>query len=86
MEGEEEFYAALGYTGKTLIQSEKYSVRDLKRLNKKYNNYKITATSVYDNTINQIWLDAPLLDKGLKSYYEKEIGDCWVQVIVNKLV
>ena len=83
-EGEEEFYAKLGYVGKTLIQSEKYSVDELKAFNEKHNNYGVTGTSIYEGHINQIWLNASLLDKKLKQKYEKEIGDCWVQVIVSK--
>jgi len=83
-EGEEEFYAAMGYMGKTLVQSEKYSVDELRAFNERYKNYEVTATSVYEGTINQIWLNASLLDKGLKKRFEEEIGDCWVQVIVSK--
>ena len=83
-EGEEEFYAKLGYVGKTLIQSEKYSIDDLKAFNERYGNYEITRSGVYEGTINQLWLDISLLDKNLKQKYEKEVGDCWVQVIVNK--
>jgi len=83
-EGEEEFYAKLGYVGKTLIQSEKYSVSELKAFNEQYNNYEIIGTNVYEGYMNQIWLNTSLLDKGLKKKYEEEIGDCWVQVIVSK--
>ena len=83
-EGEEAFYAKLGYMGKTLIQSEKYSVDELKTFNEQYNNYEVTGSGVYDGYVNQLWLNSSLLDKGLKKRYEEEIGDCWVQVIVNK--
>jgi AraC-like DNA-binding protein len=83
-EGEEALYAQLGYIGKTLVQSEKYSVEELISFNAQDKNYEITGTSVYEGHINQIWLDASLLDKGLKRRYEQEIGDCWVQVIVSK--
>ncbi len=83
-EGEEEFYAQLGYIGKTLIQSEKYSVDDLKTFNEQYRNYEVSGTSVYEGYVNQLWINASLLDKDLKKKYEKEIGDCWVQVIVSK--
>lgn len=83
-EGEEEFYAKLGYIGKTLIQSEKYSVEELKFFNEHHNNYEITGSGVYEGNINQLWLDASLLDKGLKKYYEEEIENCWVQIIVSK--
>lgn len=83
-EGEEEFYATLGYTGKTLIQSEKYSVDELKAFNERYKDYEVTGSGVYEGYVNQLWLNSSLLDKGLKKRFEKEIGDCWVQVIVNK--
>ncbi|HOJ48514.1 MAG TPA: GNAT family N-acetyltransferase [Bacillota bacterium] len=83
-EGEEEFYAKMGYTGKTLIQSEKYSVEELKKFNEQYKNYEATGAGVYDGHIHQLWLDSSLLDKGLKERFEKEIGDCRVQIIVNK--
>ena len=86
-EGEEEFYAKMGYIGKTLVQSEKYSIDELKAFNEQYKNYEITGTSVYEydgGSVNQIWLNVPLMDKALKKMFEKEIGDCWVQVIVNK--
>jgi hypothetical protein len=83
-EGEEAFYADMGYTGKTLIQSEKYSVEELKKFNEQYYNYEVTGAGVYDGTINQLWLNSPLLDTSLKAKFEKEIGDCWVQIILNK--
>ena len=83
-EGEEEFYAKLGYIGKTLIQSEKYSVNELMAFNEGHNNYEVAGSGIYEGYVNQLWLNASLLDKGLKKKYEKEIGDCWVQVIVSK--
>jgi len=86
-EGEEEFYAKMGYVGKTLVQSEKYSLDELKTFNAQYKNYEMTGTSVYNydgGSVNQMWLNVPLMDKELKNKFEKEIGDCWVQVIVNK--
>jgi len=81
-DGEEEFYAKLGYIGKTLIQSEKYSVDELKAFNEQYNNYEITGTNVYDGYIHQLWLNSSLLDTELKKKYEEEVGDCWMQIIV----
>jgi len=84
LEGEDEFYAKMGYIGKTLIQSEKHTVEELLQFNEQYNNYEVTGTGMYDGYINQIWLNVSLLDKGLKKRYEEEIGDCWVQVIVSK--
>jgi len=83
-EGEEDFYAKLGYIGKTLVQSEKYSIDELKVFNEQYNNYEVAGTNIYEGTINQMWIKTSLLDKKLKQKYEKEIGNCWVQVIVHK--
>ena len=83
-EGEEEFYAKLGYIGKTLIQSEKYSVDELKAFNEQSGNYEITGSGVYEGYVNQLWVNSSLLDKGLKKKFEEEIGDCWVHVIVSK--
>jgi len=87
VEGEEEFYAKMGYIGKTLVQSEKYSIDELKAFNEQYKNYELTGTSIYNydgGCVNQIWLNVPLMDKALKKKFEDEIGECWVQVIVNK--
>jgi AraC-like DNA-binding protein len=83
-DGEEEFYAGIGYIGKTLIQSEKYTIDDLKSFNEQYKSYEVTGSGVYDGYINQLWVNSSLLDKGLKKKFEEEIGDCWVQVIVSK--
>ncbi|MDR1688238.1 MAG: hypothetical protein LBS21_06455 [Clostridiales bacterium] len=84
LDGREEFYAKMGYTGKTLIQSEKHSVAALEKFNEQYGQYEITGTNIYEGHVNQLWLNSPLLDKNLKRYYEEDIGDCSVQVIVNK--
>lgn len=83
-EGLEDFYAKLGYIGKTLIQSEKYSVDDLQKFNEQYKNYEVIGFGVYDGYVNQLWVNSSLLDRELKKKFEKEIGDCWVQVIVSK--
>jgi len=83
-ESQEEFYAKMGYIGKTLIQSEKYRVDELKAFNVQYGNHEVVGTNVYEGYINQLWVAASLLDKGLKKRFEEEIGDCWVQVIVMK--
>ena len=83
-DGQEEFFAKMGYTARVLIQSEKYSIEELKTFNEQYCNYEVTAASVYDEQINQIWLNASLLDTGLRAKFEQEIGDCWLQIIVNK--
>ena len=84
IEGTEEFYAKLGYIGRTLIQSEKYSIDELLAFNEKYKSYEVDLTRVHEGQINQIWLNVPLMDKELKKMYTEEIGDCWVQVIVSK--
>ena len=83
-DGLEEFYAKLGYIGKTLIQSEKYNVEELKAFNEQRENYEVIGSGVYEGYINQLWLNSSLLDKTLKKRYEEEIGDCWVQIIVSK--
>ena len=83
-EGKEEFYAKIGYIGKTLIQSEKYSVEELKLFNEQYKNYEVTGSGVYEGYVNQLWINASLLDKGLKKKFEEEIGDCWVGIVVSK--
>ena len=83
-EGKEEFYAKMGYIGKTLIQSEKYSVNELKAFNEKYKSYEVAGSGVYEDYVNQLWLNASLLDKGLKKRFEEEIGDCWVIIVVSK--
>jgi len=85
-EGKENFYAKLGYIGNMLIQSEKYSVDDLKAFNEQYGNYEVAGTNVYEGYVNQMWLNVSLLDKNLKKKYEDEIGECWVQIIVSKKI
>ena len=85
-EGAEEFYAKMGYVGRTLIQSEKYSIDELLAFNTQDQNYEVDLTRVHDGYINQLWLNVPLMDKALKKKYTEEIGDCWVQVIVNKVL
>jgi len=86
-DGQEEFYAKLGYMGKMLIQSDKHSIDDLKNflaaLNK---NCEITGTRIHDGYINQLWLNVSILDKDLKKKFEEDLGDCWTQIIVGKSV
>ena len=84
LDGAEEFYAKMGFVGRTLIQSEKYSVDDLLAFNENDKNYEVSLTRVHEGHINQLWLNVPLMDKRLKKKYTEEIGDCWVQIIVNK--
>lgn len=83
-EGEEEFYAKLGYIGKTLIQSEKHNIDTLQKFNEQHKNYEVTGAGVYEGYINQLWINASLLDKELKKNYENKLGDCRIQVIVSK--
>ena len=85
-EGQEEFYAKLGYTGRMLIQSEKHSVGDLKKFLESLNNknYEITGTRIHDGYINQLWLNVSILDKELKKQFEEVLGDCWTQIVVGK--
>ena len=85
-DGQEEFYAKLGYTGNMLIQSEKHTVGELLKhleiLDKK--NYEIKGTNIYDGYIKQLWLNISILDKEIKKAYEEILGDCWTQIIVGK--
>jgi GNAT superfamily N-acetyltransferase len=85
-EGQEKFYAKLGYTGSMLVQSEKHSVDELKNFLKSVGNksHEITGTNVYEGYINQLWLRVSVLDKKLKKQFEEALGDCWVQIIVGK--
>ena len=85
-EGQEEFYAKLGYMGSMLIQSEKHSVDELKNFLETScgKNCELTGTNIYDGYVNQLWLRVSILDKELKSKFENELGDCWCQVIVCK--
>ncbi|MCL1787192.1 MAG: hypothetical protein FWG38_04330, partial [Defluviitaleaceae bacterium] len=84
LEGKEAFYATMGYTGKTLIQSEKYGVDELKAFLTQHFDYEVTGSGVYDGYVNQLWVDVPLMDKKLRAMFAEDIGDCWVQVIVSK--
>ena len=89
-EGEEEFYAKLGYAGSMLVQSEKHSVEKLKNFLenscKDGENYEITGTNIYEGYINQLWLRISILDKEQKKRFEEELGDCWCQIIVGKSI
>jgi len=85
-EGKEDFYAKMGYIGKMLIQSEKYSIDELKAFNEQYDNYEVIGSNVYEESIDQLWLNVSLLDKKLKKKYEDDIGDCWVLIVVGKVL
>jgi len=82
-EGQEEFYAKLGFTGKMLIQSEKYSVDELLKVIEN-DNYEVTGKGIHDGYVNQVWLNVSILDKTLKKRYEQDLGNCWTQIIVSK--
>ena len=85
-EGQEEFYAKLGYIGKLLIQSDKHSIDDLKNFlaSLKNKNAELSHTRIHDGYINQLWLNVPILDKELKKQFAEVLGDCWLQIIVSK--
>ena len=85
-ENQEEFYAKLGFVGKMLIQSDKHSIEDLKKVNANYKNYEISLERIHDGYINQIWLNVPIMDKELKKKFEVDLGDCWTQIIVGKSI
>lgn len=81
IEGAEGFYEKLGYTGSLLIQSQKHSIDELKSLNK---TYKIIGTNVYDETVNQLWLQVPAIDRNIQQKYEKTFPGCDTQMIYGK--
>ena len=83
-EGQEEFYAKLGFTGRMLIQSEKHSIDDLKKVIEGNKNIELSHTRIHDGYINQLWLHVSILDKELKKKFEQDLGDCWCQIIVGK--
>ena len=87
-EGQEEFYAKLGYMGSMLIQSEKYSVEELKNYLESLNNknWELRNTNIYEGYVNQLWLNVSILDKELKKKFEQDLGDCWCQIIVGKSI
>jgi len=87
-DGQEEFYAKLGFVGRMLIQSEKHSIDDLKNFlaSLKNKNAEISHDRIHDGYINQIWLNVPIMDKDLKKQFEVNLGDCWTQIIVGKSI
>ena len=85
-DGKEGFYAKLGFTGQMLIQSDKHSIDDLKKVIEGNKNYEISHTRIHDGYINQLWLNVSILDKELKKKFEEELGDCWTQIIVGKSI
>ena len=60
VESAEGFYQKLGYTGTLLVQSEKHGIEELLSINEKY---PVIRTSVYDGTVNQVFLDLRSSDR-----------------------
>jgi predicted acetyltransferase len=81
VEGAEEFYAKLGYTGSLLIQSEEHSIEELKSLNE---TFEVIGTNVYDGTINQVWLRLPAIDREFQRKYESTLPGCNTQMTLGK--
>lgn len=83
-DGEEAFYANLGYTASLLIQSGAHSIEELENFNKNNKNYEVLWTNLYDGEINQICLRTPIGDKELPQKYKQAFDQCWTQTIVQK--
>ena len=82
-EGAENFYANLGYEGNMLIQSEEYSIDDLLSFNTKY---RVVGTNVYDGTVNQIFLEVPIIDRDFQHEYERAFPGCSAGMIYGKSI
>lgn len=80
-EGAEGFYEKLGYKGSLLIQSEKYSIDELKALNTEY---EVLYTNVYEGKINQVCLRLPKIDRELQRKYESTFPGCSTQMVFGK--
>ena len=82
VEKAEGFYSKLGYSGSLLIQSEDHSVDELLEFNK---TYEVIGTSVWNGTVNQLWLRIPLVaDRAFRREYEKALPGCNTQVVFGK--
>jgi len=81
VEGTEGFYEKLGYKGSLLIQSEKYTVDELKSLNK---TYEVIYTNVYEGTIHQLCLRLPSPDREFQRSYEEAFPGCSTQMVFGK--
>lgn len=81
LEGAEEFYEKLGYTGSLLIQSEKYSIDELKAFNQEH---EVLWTNVYDGAINQLCLRVRSVDRELQRRYEQAFPGCSTQMVFGK--
>jgi len=83
VESAEGFYQKLGYTGTLLIQSEKHSIDELLSQNEKY---PVKSTSVYDGTVNQVFLDLPTPDREFQRWYENTLPGCCTQMVFEKII
>jgi len=83
VESAEGFYQKLGYTGTLLIQSEKHSIEELLALN---TGYRVKSTSVYDGTVNQVYLELFSPDRELQRKYENTLPGCYTQMVFGKTI
>ena len=83
VESAEGFYQKLGYTGTLLIQSEKHSIEELLALNTEY---RVKSTSVYDGTVNQVYLELFSPDRELQRKYENTLPGCYTQMVFGKTI
>lgn len=79
--GAEGFYKSLGYTGSLLVQSEIHSVDQLKSIKSEY---EVIYTRVYEETVNQVCLRLPKVDRELQRRYENTLPGCYTQMIFRK--
>ena len=80
-EGEEGFWRECGYKGLLLIQSEKNSIEELRSLNP---GHKEINARVWERNVNQLFLDVPPNDRGLKKKYEETFPDCNTIMVYTK--
>lgn len=81
IESAEGFYAKLGYTGSLLVQSERHSIDELLAYSGKYH---VNYTNIWGGTLNQINLALDTPDRELQRRYERELGDCFTQMMFWK--
>lgn len=81
VEEAEGFYSKLGYSGSLLIQSESHSVDELLEFNK---TCEVIGTSVWNGTVNQLWLRISLADRAVRREYERALPGCNTQVVFGK--
>lgn len=82
-EGAEDFYAKLGYEGSLLVQSEEYSIDDMLAFNTKY---RVVGTNVYDGTVNQVFIDLPIVNRDFQHEYERAFPGCSTRMIYGKSI